>query len=215
MILKTLQAKHWQVFLILFGIPLGIHLFITNFIFNTGAGLNLELLEQYFAYLPFIILFISFSMGAWYWSIGIGLQKIIPPELQLNVKRFKVFLFIPAVYLLCFLWIFAKASSLMFAASPDAQSTFMFDWFPYIMPLHLFSMCCILYCIYFTARTIKTAELQRVVKLSDCTSLFFSLWVLPFGIWTVQPLINKLIATHDVNPEDQKSSFLLLDDELF
>lgn len=215
MISKMLHAKHWQVFLVLFGIPFCIQLLAINFILNTNEPLDIASFELYFRYAPIIMLFVLALLGVWFWSIGVGLQKIIPPELQLNIKRFKVFFFIPAVYLLFFMWLFTQVTSTIFAATGDVQPSFLFDWFAYIVPFHLFSMFCVLYCLYFIARTIKIAELQRVVNFGDCMGILFSLWILPIGIWFIQAQINALVAAHDLDSEDPKSSFMLLDDDLF
>ena len=62
-----------------------------------------------------------------------------------------------------------------------------------IIPLHFFSMFCILYCFYFTAKTIKTAELERKVGFGDFVGEFLLLWFYPIGIWFLQPRVNKLI----------------------
>jgi hypothetical protein len=212
MILKTLQAKHWQVFLILFGIPLGIHLLVLNYVFRGGARFNRQLLDQYLVYRPLVLFLMLFFMGVWFWSVGVGLQKIIPLELQLKVKRFKVFFFIPLVYIL---FSMGFLENIMYSIFSNEQSGFLLSWFSSILLIHSFSIFCILYCVYFIAKTIVIAKLQRAVKFNDCVGIILLLWLLPIGIWFIQPLINKLIATYDVNPEDQKSSFLLLDDELF
>ena len=62
-----------------------------------------------------------------------------------------------------------------------------------ILPLHLFSMFCILYSLYFVAKTFKTVELQREVTFSDFAGEFFLIWFYPIGIWIVQPKINKMV----------------------
>lgn len=217
MISTILRAKNWQVFLVIFGSLFCIQFFLINSIIETSsaAPLGPVSFEKYFLYVPLAAFFTAFTMGTWLWSIGVGLQKIIPPKLQLNVKRFKILLLIPAVYFLFFIWFFIRITSVFFNTASDTQATLTFDWLLYIVPLHLFAICCILYGVGFVAKTIKTAELQRTVQFRDCLGLFFSIWVLPIGIWSVQAQINHLIETHPTNSEHQKSSFLLLDDDLF
>jgi len=61
-----------------------------------------------------------------------------------------------------------------------------------ILPLHLFSMFCIFHTIYFVAKTIRTAELQRVVTFGDFAGEFFLLWFYIIGIWIIQPKVNRL-----------------------
>lgn len=65
--------------------------------------------------------------------------------------------------------------------------------FAIIVPLHLFSMFCIFYSLYFVAKTFKTVELQREVSFSDFVGEFFLIWFYPIGIWFIQPKINKMI----------------------
>jgi hypothetical protein len=70
---------------------------------------------------------------------------------------------------------------------------FIGSLFTIIVPIHLFSMFCIFYTLYFVAKTIKTVELQREVKFSDFAGEFFMIWFFPIGIWIVQPKINEMI----------------------
>jgi hypothetical protein len=65
-----------------------------------------------------------------------------------------------------------------------------------VFPLHLFSMFCIFYCLYFVAKTFKTVELQREVQFSDFAGEFFLIWFFPVGIWVIQPKINKMIELY-------------------
>jgi len=87
----------------------------------------------------------------WFWSIAIGLQEIIPEESKLNVGVYKIFLLIPVVYILILSWIFTT----LFFCNPNIEV------FAIIVPLHLFSMFCICYFVYFVAKVFKTAELQK------------------------------------------------------
>jgi hypothetical protein len=62
-----------------------------------------------------------------------------------------------------------------------------------ILPLHLFSICCIVYCLYFVAKTFKTVELQRETTFSDFVAEFFLIWFYPIGVWVLQPKINRMV----------------------
>jgi amino acid permease len=62
-----------------------------------------------------------------------------------------------------------------------------------VVLLHLFSMFCTFYSLYFVAKTYKTVELQREVSFSDFAGEFFMICLCPIGIWIVQPKINKMI----------------------
>jgi hypothetical protein len=37
----------------------------------------------------------------WFWSVAIGLQEKVPENITMKVKKFKIFFFIPMVYILC------------------------------------------------------------------------------------------------------------------
>jgi hypothetical protein len=72
--------------------------------------------------------------------------------------------------------------------------------FALIVPLHLFSMFCIFYCLYFNAKALKIVEWQRPVTFSDFAGEFFLIWFFPIGIWIIQPRINRLFKnTNDSN----------------
>ena len=73
-----------------------------------------------------------------------------------------------------------------------------------IIPLHLFSMFCIFYSLYFVAKTYKTVELQRQVSFSDFAGEFFMIWFYPIGIWIIQPKLNKIIENESAAPNPQQ-----------
>jgi bacteriorhodopsin len=60
-------------------------------------------------------------------------------------------------------------------------------------PINLIGLACIIYCIYFVARTIKMVELQRKVIFSEFIFEFFLIWFYPIGVWLIQPRINRII----------------------
>jgi hypothetical protein len=47
--------------------------------------------------------------------------------------------------------------------------------------------------LYFTAKTLKSAEMQREAHFSDYIGDFFLLWFYPVGIWFIQPRINRIV----------------------
>lgn len=187
MVDRFLEAKHWQMFVLTFGIPLVFQfLMMGSIVSRIAASQNPdpEIIFGYFKFFPLMmILFMGFLLG-WYWSVGVGLQRFIPTDVKLKVNRFKIFLLIPAVYVVFFLGFFM---TLMGSGGPSPIL------FAFIFPLHFFSMFCLLYCLYFVAKTIKTAELQRKVTFSDFAGEFFMIWFYPIGIWIIQPKINQMV----------------------
>ena len=139
-----------------------------------------------------MILFISIFFG-WFWSVAIGLQKKVPQTIKMKVRKFKIFFFIPMAYLIIITFYMAFAMDGIIKNGSEPNVGIIATMFAIIVPLHLFSMFCIFYTLYFVAKTFKTVELQREVKFSDFAGEFFLIWFYPIGIWIVQPKINKMI----------------------
>ncbi|MBS1933543.1 MAG: hypothetical protein JST96_06060 [Bacteroidetes bacterium] len=116
----------------------------------------------------------------------------------MKINRFKIFFFIPVVYLIafCFAMEIAFTGFIKIAERGEEPNVALFGIvFALIIPLHLFAMFCIFHSIYFVSKTIKTVELQRETTFSDFAGEFFLIWFYFIGIWFVQPKINKLAQT--------------------
>lgn len=191
MVEKFLKAKHWQLFLLTFGIPMILQFILMGSLIlgiSSRSEPNPEFMFSYFKLFPLImILFVGVFFG-WFYSIGVGLDKKIPDELKLKVGRFKIFMLILTIYIL-FISIFMGA---MINGMINTDNETNISIIGLIIPLHLFSMFCTLYCLYFVAKTIKTAELQEKVGFGDFAGEFFQFWFYPIGIWFLQPKINKM-----------------------
>lgn len=207
MIRTFLKAKHWQLFVTLIGIPVIFYIimmgsFISKIseINNTSSDDHEAMLLSMFGFMRFLpiimILYLAIFFG-WFWSIAIGLQDKIPKGITMKVKRFKILFFIPLIYfMLLFIglsFIFSQIPNLN--AAPDYQPNFkIFAGLIFlIVPLHLFSIFCMIHNLYFVAKTFKTVELQKEVTFSDFIGEFFMFWFYFIGVWFVQPKINKMI----------------------
>ncbi len=195
MISKLLKAKHWQIFMLTFGIPM-----IAQFIamasilahFNIQANPNPAVMLNNIKFIPFLLVLFLGLLFMWLWSAGIGLQKRIPENAKMKTNLFKVFLFIPIIYMLILGIVLSYTVNGFFNFDPKSNLGLIVILFFVMILLHLLSIFSIFYCIYFVARTIKTAELQRAVVFSDFITEFFMVWFSPLGIWVIQPRINKL-----------------------
>jgi len=188
-----LRAKHWQVFLVTFGIPFVLQMtLVVTIVYNIIQNHDPSLILGYLKFLPFVVILCSGGLYFWQWSVAIGLQKKIPGGVNMKVTQFKIFFFIPMVYLVLFSVFISSMfnSDILHGGQPNLQ---IFYLFPIIFPLHLFSMFCLFYCIYFVAKTIKTVELQREVIFSDFVAEFFLVWFHFIGVWILQPRINKMM----------------------
>jgi hypothetical protein len=189
---KFLTLKHWQLFGLLLGLPM-VFQFIT-----IGSVISSNDPTIMFYFFPILmILFIGLFFG-WFYALGTNLHKKLPQTANMNLTRFKIFLLIPVVYMLLIsIFMAGMFSNLTSGGQPNPAI------FALIIPLHLFSMFCIFYCLYFNAKALKTVEWQKPVTFSDFAGEFFLIWFFPIGIWIIQPRINKLFDTNIENDNIQ------------
>ena len=193
---RFLKAKHWQLFLLTFGIPMIFQfIMIGTMISNIGSETNTDptSIFNYLKLFPLVmIIFMSIYFG-WFWSVAVGLQKKVPENVKMKVRKFKIFFFIPMFYMLLIMLLMSISMNGLMENGEEPSGILIAGLAGVIVPLHLFSMFCIFYSLYFVAKTFKTVELQREVKLSDFAGEFFMIWFYPIGIWIVQPKINEMI----------------------
>ena len=194
-----LKAKHWQLFALMLGIPLLYQIYLMSLLWGfqtqpesvAGEEGFTQVLNEKFIQLdffPYVMIFFVLIFFGWFWSIAIGLQKNIPKDIKMKVKKFKVFFFIPFFYILFLMFCMGGLFSGM-ATNGFLNSGWIVA---IIIPLHLLSMFCVFYSMYFVAKTIKTAELQKKTGFRDFAGEFFLLWFYFIGIWLIQPKVNKL-----------------------
>ena len=100
---KFLKAKHWQLFLLTFGIPMMLQFLMVGTIFtNVGTGNNPDptFIFNYMKFFPIMMIIFTGVFFGWFWSVAVGLQIKVPEDVKMKVKKFKIFFFIPMVYLL-------------------------------------------------------------------------------------------------------------------
>ncbi len=189
---KLLRLKHWQLFVLMFGIP-----FILQFFFAAALALAPDSMIPY-AVMPLIMLLFIIIFFGWFYALGVNMHKRLPASVKMNLGRFKIFLFIPVIYILsiCILMFFVFNN----ISTADQPPRYL-GLFALIIPVHLFSMFCIFYCLYFNAKALKSVELQRPVTFNDFVGEFFLLWFYPVGVWFIQPRVNKLVENNNVQEE--------------
>lgn len=178
---KFLTLKHWQLFVLLIVIPM-----VLQFITISSVVLNNDPTVMLFV-LPIMIIIMMGTFFGWFYSLGINLHKKLPPTVKMSLTRFKIFLFIPLIYISIIpVVMFDVFYNIFSNEQPDPAI------FALIFPVHLFSMFCIFYCLYFNAKALKSVEWQRPVTFSDFAGEFFLIWFFPVGVWIIQPRINRL-----------------------
>jgi len=172
-----LKLKHWQLFLLTWGMPIIINIFTFS---DPGLLINL-----------FPVVMIVFTIGTfgWIWAISTELHLKRPTGVELNVRRFKILFLIPVIYILGLTFWMGYISY----SGSSGQGDSMGGIIGIIIILHLFSMFCIFWGLRFAAKTMKSVELGRMAKFEDYAGEFFLIWLSPIGVWILQPRLNKLI----------------------
>lgn len=184
-----LRLRHWQLFLLMLLVPILCQIIFMGIMISSESPRLLMLL------FPIVMLWYIGTYFGWMYSVSKAMHEKVPFQLRGTLSRFRVFMLIPIIYMLCLSLYVALMSHFQF----NGLSSVAFLCI--VMPLHLFSMFCIFYCLYFCAKTLKAAEWQRPVTFSDFAGEFFLLWFFPIGVWILQPRINRLAA--DTGNNDQ------------
>lgn len=179
-----LHLKHWQLFVLLIGAPMAVQIItVSSVVKGDPSGLLIAF--------PLLMLLYTALYFGWFYAMGTELYKKLPATVPMKLTRFKIFLLIPVVYLLLIM----AAMGFAFNNPENVEESF-FGYAGLIIPLHLFSMSCIFYCLYFVAKALKAVEWQRPVTFGDFAGEFFLIWFFPVGVWIIQPRINRLFNNH-------------------
>jgi len=208
MIQKFLQAKHWQLFTLTVGIPLLFQIYFISSMVSAGDDFDEAIFMRFVVFILIIsILFILVYYG-WLWSVGVGLQEKLPQDLKMNVKFFKWAIIFPLIYMVL---IFGGLGLALGTGLDDIEQNLgsLNSAFVIIVPIHLFSVFCSFYQLYFVSKTIKTVEKQRPVSFGEYIREFFLIWLYPIGIWFIQPKVNELAQADYLGGEDDYTQHIL------
>lgn len=210
------KAKHWQIFLLIFGIPfVGFILtvlkleVITNKVMAVGFEVDhpeevMKLVIDMFTWVLLLSIVASVLVYAWQWSIGVGLQYKLPEQVKIKTTLFKVGIIIQVINVVGMIFfmrsMMAMLSDMMEYPENISNPGVMLGGFAVLMPLQLASMGFIFYSFYFVAKVFKTVELQREVNFSDFSTEFVLIWFSFIGVWLIQPKVNQITAAPDFNP---------------
>jgi hypothetical protein len=174
-----LRLKHWQLFLLTWGVPLAINIY---------SFVDITIIFRLFPAMMFVFMIMVFG---WIWTISTVLHKQLPPGVDLNLRQFQIMFAVPIVYCLFILgWInFAS-----FTGQSGEGNSIGVALTVSIIVLHLLSIACILLGVRFAAKTLKSIELGRLAKFGDYAGEFFMIWFSPIGIWILQPRLNRLTS---------------------
>ena len=173
-----LKLKHWQLFLITWGIPVGINAFSFS---------NPERLVKLF---PLMMMVFIVGIFGWIWAISTELHKKLPTDVHMNIKGFKIIFSVPILYLLALTCWMAYQFYFRF---PEGSSNIGSIIIIIIAVVHFVSMVCTLFGLRFAAQTLRSVELGRLARFSDYAIEFFLIWFSPIGFWVLQPRVNRLV----------------------
>lgn len=202
-----LKAKHWQLFIFIFALPVVVYL-VTMVLFLSSINTldDLESFAPIFSiFMPMIIVAVisSVILYCWEWSVAMGLQKYIPQETRMNKWKFQVTFILPIVYAaFILLWVFIYV-----IPNPEEVKHFIPWFFLILLPVHLFIMFCSFYMMFFMAKTIKLAERSPFQSSGDWGLYFVLFWFYFVGVWILQPKINKIVE-EAVKEEEDVNTFL-------
>lgn len=179
---EIIRLKHWQVFsIIAVGYLISFVLPTNNF--KIGSTTSLELA----AVATIITLILLFS---WTLIIGLFLNNI-----KDNIYHFKNWILIIAVFC-CIL-----GYSNLNIQRLKLDNEFIPFWIGFILtPLTFWGLY---YTFYKVAKSLKSIELDREAKFSECIIDAIALFALPIGVWFIQPRINRILIVVEQIEKEQ------------
>lgn len=182
MIERFLKAKHWMIFIIIFVIPYSLEAIAMIITEND--------IDKMIYFKPVTLIIFFLGLFGWFWSIVTGLQGNMPEGVKMKVRKFKILLIFPMIYI-PFAFNLSSTLGNSFEESNGVVITLLFAT---IFIFHILSMFGLIYSFYFVAKTYKTVELQREVIFSDFAGELFMFMIFPIGVWILQPRINLMIS---------------------
>ncbi|MEO5905219.1 MAG: hypothetical protein ABIQ11_00725, partial [Saprospiraceae bacterium] len=105
-----LRLKHWQLFTILFAWPVVFYSYFIVQIFRnisvydeSDIGAIQHEMTFFFKMMPYLILPTLVVFYGGFWSVGVGLQEMIRPDLCLKTSTFKMTILLMAIHILVFI----------------------------------------------------------------------------------------------------------------
>jgi hypothetical protein len=185
-----LRLKHWQFFVLLILMPC-----IPTLLFTSPAQIQTNPFQALII-LMIMTLIQMLLVCIWLHTLSSWSYRRLPAQVvgNFHLLKFRIFLSVPVLYMALFLF--------LIMTNPLNPSILL----PVVL-LHLFSMFCVFYCLYFTAKILKSAETQILQKsFGGFSEEFFLLWFFPIGIWILQPRINKFFAKAGTNNADDQDA---------
>ena len=199
-----LEAKAWQLFVLLFGLPLLAQIFAASAAFSRINHADFDQTSRS------MLLSLGFSFGVgiiaaatqfgWMWSIGKYLHNLLPDGVQMNGRLFRLALAVPLVVGLLGLafggWILWHIFN-----NTDTGLELQLEPLPILLPffavfmlLGLLSFVALLFAYHFCGKSLKSIEIGREALLGEWLGEACLVWLSFVGVWFLQPRIQKVLA---------------------
>lgn len=143
-----------------------------------------------FKWFGVLILFWAVVFFVWVYSIGSASNRELKGDLRKDSTMFKLSFVIPMAYTILLAVVVFPSIQI------DGQSQKPSAW---MTELHLISMCCVFYSLWFAAKQFVTLQRGIAVKFIDYSVPFFLLCFTPIGIWFLQPSINEMFDEENLD----------------
>lgn len=180
-----IKARHWQVFLVVFILPLTLLMsgfVLTKYYYDPGI---------LFSVFPLSIVFAQATLYLWMWIVVSRLSSKIPQKKMLKLGTFRLFIVIPIIVTGLTLVFFLYCATL-FNLGSFSIAAILYGSLIVIIPMQLLIIISLFYCCLFVAKTIVMVEKGRDVLFEDYFYEFVMVILFPIGIWFLQPRINKI-----------------------
>ncbi len=178
---KILRLKSWQIFGLIIIMPI---LFIILGV-DLAKATGIQIFMPILALISALTLMISYY--GWIWNAGIVIYNQGNFNRKLNLTAFKL-LFILAMFLFLII-------------TPILKKVLNEEYLYLLQIIGLISVISFFYCIYFITESIRNLEKQRNAQKSYLLIDFILIWILPIGIWILQPRIKEILSYKEENAQ--------------
>lgn len=175
-----LRLRHWQLFILLFLVP-----YLITYLISPSETEDSMHSDMFWVLVLKWILILLFSLS-WLYSAVVNLHRLLPEHTKMPLLTFKINFFIYTIAFIGMLSImlFVNFQGRGGSMNLPAAMLLFFLCLPFI--------CSLIYTLVFFARLLKTVELQRPVTFGEYALNFILLLYMPFGVWFIQPQLNRL-----------------------
>ena len=169
-------ARHWQIFLLLFGVgnvlPFVGEIFILSAAPPTGRLSPFPIWSH-----NLLVSIAALLLLSWLWFTGSFLRSVVRPPLKPKELFFRIAIIYPLVF---------GFAGLSFLINPTSAPLAL------VVALGLFLFVCLIYDFNFVASALVLAETGRPKEMGEGAGTLLLFFFFPIGIWFIQPRINRL-----------------------